>query len=322
MQVQPTGIQPAPAPAPSARALATARPLRSPLPRSAAAGAVLVGLLALLAILADHLTPYSYDEIATARWQVPPVPPSAAHWLGTDALGRDLLTRLLHGARISLVVGMGGEALAVVLGVAAGGLAGWRGGWVEVVVMRGVELVLAFPMPLMVLAVAAAVPDPRILPVLGALPMPEVALLCVVLGGVGWAPIARVVRGQLLSVRRAPALEAARAVGAGETRLLLRHLLPSCLSPLLVAATVGVAGNVLAEAWLSFLGLGIRPPLPSWGAMVLEGQAQLTLNPRLCILPGLAICLAVLAFNLLGDGLRDRFDPRLPGRPLATEHAP
>jgi ABC-type dipeptide/oligopeptide/nickel transport system permease subunit len=267
------------------------------------------------------VTPYRYDEITTLRTETPPTPPGARNWLGTDSLGRDLLTRLLHGARISLEVGLAGEALAVLIGVTAGGLAGWRGGWVDAAIMRVVELVLAFPLPLVVLAVVASIPQPESLPILGALPHPGIALVALVLGLVGWAPVSRVIRAQLLAAREAEYSQAARALGAGDTRLLLRHLLPNCASPLLVAATLGIAGNILAEAWLSFLGLGARPPLPSWGAMILEGQAQLTLNPWVCIYPGLAIFVTVLGFNLLGDGLRDRLDPRLSeSSPARVEH--
>jgi ABC-type dipeptide/oligopeptide/nickel transport system permease subunit len=288
-----------------------------PLPRRRAGslslvlGLVLVGSLAVAAVAADWVTPFRYDEITTSREETPPIPPSSRNWLGTDSLGRDLLTRLLHGARISLEVGLAGEALAVLLGVAGGALAGWRGGWVDALVMRLVEMVLAFPLPLVVLAVVAAIPEPGALPLIGSLPHPGIALVALVLGLVGWAPISRIVRAQLLTAREAEYSQAARALGAGDGRLLFRHLLPNCASPVLVAATLGIAGNILAEAWLSFLGLGARAPLPSWGAMILEGQSQLTLNPWVCIFPGLAIFLTVLGFNLLGDGLRDRLDPRL-----------
>jgi ABC-type dipeptide/oligopeptide/nickel transport system permease subunit len=272
-----------------------------------------------LAAAADFLTPYEYDEIVTSRQQTPPTAPDGRHWLGTDTLGRDLLTRTLHGARISLEVGLGGEALAVLLGVGLGGLAGWRGGWLDAVLMRLVEVVLAFPVPLIVLAVVAAVPEARSLPLIGRLPHPGIALIALVLGLVGWAPIARLVRAQLLAARDTAYAEAARALGARQHRLLLRHLLPQCLSPVLVLATLGIAGNILAEAWLSFLGLGAQAPLPSWGAMILSGQSQLTLNPLVCVVPGLALAGTVLGFNLLGDGLRDHLDPRLSTARDATE---
>jgi ABC-type dipeptide/oligopeptide/nickel transport system permease subunit len=179
--------------------------------------------------------------------------------------------------------------------------------------MRVVDIVLAFPVPLVVLAVVAAVPDAADLPVLGRLPHPGIALIAVVLGLVGWAPLARLVRAQVMTARRNAYSEAARALGAGGFRILRQHLLPNCLSPVLVAATLGIASNMLAEAWLSFLGLGVRPPLPSWGSMILQGQGQLTLHPLVCIAPGAALALTVLGFNLLGDGLRDRLDPRIAG---------
>ena len=276
-------------------------------------GILLVGMVLGLALTADWVTPYRYDEIVTQRSQIPPTAPDSSHLLGTDGLGRDLLTRLVHGARISLEVGLGGELVAVFLGVLMGGLSGWRGGWVDSVCMRVVEIVLAFPVPLVVLAVVAAVPDAGMLPLIGRLPHPGIALIAIMLGLVGWAPIARLVRAQILAARTTTYSEAARALGARDSRVLWRHLLPNCISPVLVAATLGIAGNILAEAWLSFLGLGARPPLPSWGSMILQGQGQMLVHPLVCVAPGLMLALTVLGFNLLGDGLRDRLDPRLAG---------
>jgi len=276
-------------------------------------GLVLVGLVIGMAVAADWITEYRYDEIVTHRAQIPPTAPDSRHLLGTDSLGRDLLTRLVHGARISLEVGLGGELVAVLLGVVMGGLSGWRGGWVDTVFMRLVDIVLAFPVPLVVLAVVAAVPDAEMLPLIGRLPHPGISLIAIMLGLVGWAPIARLVRAQILAARTTTYSEAARALGASDGRVLWMHLLPNCLSPVLVAATLGIAGNILAEAWLSFLGLGARPPLASWGSMILQGQGQLTLHPLVCVAPGVALALTVLGFNLLGDGLRDRLDPRLAG---------
>jgi ABC-type dipeptide/oligopeptide/nickel transport system permease subunit len=276
-------------------------------------GLILVGLVIGMAVAADWITEYRYDEIVTHRTQIPPTAPDRRHLLGTDSLGRDLLTRLVHGARISLEVGLGGELVAVLLGVAIGGLSGWRGGWVDTAFMRLVDIVLAFPVPLVVLAVVAAVPDAEMLPLIGRLPHPGISLIAIMLGLVGWAPIARLVRAQILTARTTTYSEAARALGASDGRVLWMHLLPNCLSPVLVAATLGIAGNILAEAWLSFLGLGARPPLASWGSMILQGQGQLTLHPLVCVAPGVALALTVLGFNLLGDGLRDRLDPRLAG---------
>jgi len=285
-------------------------------------GAILVGLVVSLALMADRVTPYRYDEIVTSRAETPPTGPDHNHWLGTDALGRDLLTRVVHGARISLEVGLGGELIAVVLGLLVGALAGWRRGWVDAACMRLVDVVLAFPVPLVVLAVVAAVPDAKDLPLLGRLSPPGIALIALMLGLVGWAPITRLVRAQIMAARATPYAEAARALGAGDLRVLWHHLLPNCLSPVLVAATLGIAGNILAEAWLSFLGLGARPPLPSWGSMILQGQGQLTLHPLVCVVPGLALALTVLGFNLLGDGLRDQLDPHLTGMTHAGPETP
>ena len=250
-----------------------------------------------------------YDPVVPAG-VVPPTPPDGRHWLGTDALGRDLLSRVIHGARISLTVGILAEAVALALGLAVGAAAGYLGGKVDDALMRLADVFFSLPAPLVALAVIAAVPDPDTLPGLRSLPEPSLVLVFLVLGFIGWAGIARLVRAQILVVRETDYAAAARAVGANDTRLLLRHLLPNALAPVVVAATLGIAGNILAESWLSFLGLGARPPLPSWGTMITEGQSYLTTRPWVCICPGLALLVTVLGFNLVGDGLRDVLDPR------------
>ena len=275
-----------------------------------AIGALLVGLLALMAASATRVTRVGYDQIVTERHETPPTAPDARRWLGTDPLGRDLLTRLMHGARLSLQIGIAAEILAVLIGGAIGALSGWLGGWADEILMGLTDLALALPVPLLALAVLAAVPEPEQVALLRALPQPGIVLLVLVLGLTGWAPLARLVRGQIAAARRSEYGLAAQALGASGFRTLTRHLLPNCVSPLLVLATLGIAGNILAEAWLSFLGLGVRPPLPSWGAMIIEGQPYLTLHPLVSLAPGIALAIAVLGFNLLGDGLRDRFDPR------------
>jgi len=283
-------------------------------------GLAIVLLLVLAAagapFLSRHLVGYGpYDPVAPAG-VVPPTPPDGEHWLGTDALGRDLLARTLHGARVSLMVGVLAEAVALLLGLFIGAAAGYYGGKLDEVLMRLADVFFSLPAPLLALAVIATFPDPETLPGLRSLPEPSLVLVFLVLGFIGWAGIARLVRAQILVVREMDYAAAAKAAGAGDARLLLRHLLPNALAPVVVAATLGVAGNILAESWLSFLGLGARPPIASWGTMITEGQSYLTTRPWVCVYPGLALLLTVLAFNLVGDGLRDALDPRarLPHR--------
>jgi peptide/nickel transport system permease protein len=282
--------------------------------RLSQAGLGVVLLLILVAAGASFLTRnvvgFGPDEPAVLAGVVPPTPPDAIHWLGTDALGRDLLARILHGARISLTVGILAEAVALLLGVFIGAVAGYLGGRVDEALMRLADIFFSLPAPLLALAVIAAVPDPASLPGIRLLPEPSLVLVFLVLGLVGWAGIARLVRAQILVVRETDYAAAARALGAHGARLLLRHLLPNALAPVVVAATLGIAGNILAESWLSFLGLGARPPLPSWGTMITEGQSYLTTRPWVCLYPGLALLITVLGFNLVGDGLRDGLDPR------------
>ena len=203
--------------------------------------------------------------------------------------------------------------VALLLGTTIGAIAGWLGGMVDAALMRSVDLLLALPAPLLALAIIAAVPDPESAPFLRRFPEPSLAVVLLVLGALGWAGIARLVRGEMLRLREEEYARAARAAGASGPRIVVRHLLPNALGPLLVVGTLGIGGNILMEAWLSFLGVGARPPLPSWGTMVAEGQSHVLTRPWVCLAPGLAILLAVLGFNLLGDGVRDRFDPRRRG---------
>ena len=226
-------------------------------------------------------------------------PPTASHWLGTDAQGRDVWARLLYGARISLLVGLVSQGVSLSIGVVLGLLAGYRGRWVDEVIMRLADVTLAFPSLLLLIAMAAAFE-------------PSLTVVCVVIGVVGWAGMARLVRGQTLVVRELEFVQAMRAVGAHEVRILSRHVLPNVIAPVVIAATLGIAGAIMAEAALSFLGLGVQPPTPSWGSMIADGRdlSQLRRAPWTSLSPGLAIGLAVLGFNLLGDALRDALDPR------------
>ena len=242
-------------------------------------------------------------------------PPSLAHPLGTDELGRDLLARLLHGGRISLLVGLLGALLAAVIGTAIGLAAGLAGGRTDALLMRVTDAVLALPL-LPLLIVLAAV-DLHKLGLPNALADGEAASvwrIVVLVALFGWTTVARLVRGAVLSLRERDFIRAARALGVGPLRIALRHLLPNVASPIIVATTLSIGNIILTESVLSFLGLGIQPPLASWGGMLTGAQELIWRAPRLAYFPGLAIFIAVLAFNLLGDGLQDALDPRGEGR--------
>jgi peptide/nickel transport system permease protein len=271
-----------------------ARLLRGPL---AAVGLVAIAALVLAAGLADWLAPYDPTEQALERMLEPP---GRTHWLGTDDLGRDILSRLLHGARVSLAVGVLSVGLSLVAGVGLGLVAGYRGGWVDEVLMRVMDGLLAFPALVLALAITAA---------LG----PSLRNAMLAIGIVGIPGFARLVRGQVLSLRAREFVEAARAAGSGDTRIVLRHIVPGTLAPVIVHGSLRVAFAVLAEAGLSFLGLGTQPPTPSWGAMLNTGREYLEMAPWLALAPGAAIFVTTLSFNFLGDGLRDALDPRLRG---------
>jgi len=225
--------------------------------------------------------------------------PSPAHWLGTDVQGLDIWSRLVYGSRVSLTVGIVSQGIALLLGVTLGLLAGYYGGWVEELVMRLADVTLAFPTLLLLIAMVAAF-------------QPSMGVVFVTIGVVGWAGMARLVRGQVLVVRQLEYIQAIRALGARDWRIMLQHVLPNVIAPVVIAATLGVAGAIMAEAALSFLGLGVPPPAPSWGSMIADGRDldQLRRAPWTSVFPGLAIGMAVLGFNLLGDALRDALDPK------------
>lgn len=279
----------------------------------AVVGLLLIGILVVVAVFADQLAPHGPYQVITTRQDVPPLAPGPGMPLGTDDLGRDVLSRIIHGARISLLVGIVAEVIALSLGVLVGAVAGYFGGRVDAALSWLTNLVFAMPIALIAIVVLGTFPDPEKVPVLRSLPHPSLAIIFIVLGLLNWPAAARLVRGQVLTVRELDFTSAARALGASDARILVRHVIPNCLAPIFVAGSIGVAGNILTEAWLSFLGLGATPPLPSWGSMISEGRQYLTSLPWVCLAPGLAIVLTVLGFNLLGDGLRDAFDPRLRG---------
>lgn len=265
--------------------------------RRAMIGLYLLVLLGTTSVLAPVLAPYDRDATAVGQKEQPP---SASHWLGTDALGRDVLTRLLYGGQISLTVGVVAVSIYLTIGVVLGALAGYYGGLVDGFMMRLTDIVMAFPFLPLALTVAV---------MLG----PSIYNTMLILGLLGWTSICRLVRGEFLSLRTRDFVQAARASGASDLHIILRHMLPNAIAPILVAATLGVAGAILSEAALSFLGMGVRQPLPSWGNMLSDAQSYRTLLklPWLWVPPGLMIFIAVLSINLLGDGLRDALDPRL-----------
>ncbi len=262
--------------------------------RWALAGLAIVLVLAGFALAAPWLAPGDpvRGDLATSLHA-----PGAAFLLGTDQQGRDVLTRILFGARLSLTVGVVSQAIALVLGLGLGLAAGYYGRWTDALIMRLADVTLAFPPLLLLIAIAAAV-------------RPSLPVIFVVIGVVGWAGMARLVRGQVLVTRALDYVQAARALGASDLAVVSRHVLPNVLAPVIVAATLGVGGAIMAEAALSFVGLGAAPPTPSWGAMVAEGRDLLRVAPWVSLFPGLAIGLTVVGINLLGDGLRDALAAR------------
>jgi ABC-type dipeptide/oligopeptide/nickel transport system permease subunit len=266
---------------------------------------VLIVSLAVLAPLVSHGDPLAIDLVNQLQG------PSRAHFLGTDIQGRDVWARLVYGSRVSLTAGIVSQAIALMLGLTLGLIAGYKGGWVDELVMRLADVTLAFPTLLLLIAMAAAL-------------QPSLPVVFFTIGVVGWAGMARLVRGQVLVVRQLEFVQASRALGARDTRVVLQHVLPSVIAPILIAATLGVAAAIMAESSLSFLGLGVQPPTPSWGSMIADGRDlnQLRHAPWTSVSPGVAIGAAVLGFNLLGDALRDALDPRHAAKSGAIDAPP
>jgi peptide/nickel transport system permease protein len=260
----------------------------------AIAGLIVFALLALLAIFADVVAPYGENEInlfnITAK-------PSSEHWLGTDELGRDELSRLIYGGRISLLIGIAVALLSTALGILVGAVAGYYGGWVDAALMRFVDVMLAFP-AIFLLLIVFSIRGSSVLSVI------------LFLGLFGWMWLARIIRGEFLSLKARDFVEAARAVGVPDGRIIARHLLPNVVAAIIVATTLEIAYAMLAEATLSFLGFGVPPGTPTWGNMLNAAHPNYTTHPILAIAPGLTLTVAVLAVNFVGDGLRDAFDPR------------
>ena len=261
--------------------------------RGAVISLVVLAAMMGTALLAPWLTPYDPEKInIMQRLQEP----SAQHWLGTDEVGRDVFSRLLFGSRVSLIVGLVSATLSVLIGVLIGGLAGYFGGLLDAVLMRVTDGMLSIPIFFVLLVVMA---------VFGS----GLVQIVIVISLTTWMPIARIVRGEILRVRTLPYVEAAHALGARERHVIMKHLLPQTIPAVIVAATLGVANAILLESALSYLGLGIQPPIPSWGNMLQGAQAYVWTQPLLAFWPGLLIFVAVMAYNSLGDGIRDALDP-------------
>ncbi len=263
--------------------------------RLAVAGAAMVLALAVIAIGAPFLAPYEPTAIDIQNVLSPP---SANHPFGTDDLGRDVLSRMIYGSRISLSVGFVAVGIAISIGIIIGSMAGYHGGKLDWLLMRFVDVMLTFPTFFLILAVIAIVER-------------SIWIIMIVIGITGWMDTARLVRAEFLTLKQRDFVSAARTSGAGSPRIIFRHILPNALAPVFVAATFGVAGAILIESALSFLGLGVQPPDPSWGNILTTGKDYIEVAWWLSLYPGLAILVTVLSYNLVGEGLRDALDPRL-----------
>lgn len=266
-------------------------------------GMAVIATLVLVAIFAPVLAPTDPDAQELYAKLAKPGTPFPEKWgagsflLGSDYMGRDLLSRVIYGSRISLLVGFVAQFVVLAIGVPLGAIAGYYGGKIDRLIMRVADVMFAFPDLLFAIAIMFA---------LGA----GIINLFIALGVVGWAGMARLVRGQVLQLKERDFVEAAKSAGARDWWIIIRHILPNALGPIIVSVTLGIPGAIMSEASLSFLGLGVQPPTATWGAMILEGQAYIKRAPLVSVVPGLAVMITVLAFNLVGDGLRDALDPR------------
>ena len=281
--------------------------------RLALFGLVLVSLLLFFGIFGPLLAPWPYqaqDLKAVVAGGGGPLPPgSPNHILGTDQLGRDLLSRLLDGARISVSVAFVVQIVILTLGVPIGALAGWFGGRVDNLLMRFTDIIYAFPDLLFIILLSVAFRDTAFGQAIDGLLMVFVAI-----GITSWVTVARLVRGQMLALKETEFVEAARAIGVKDRRIVTRHLLPNGMGPIIVAITLGIPGAILAEATLAYIGIGVQPPRASWGSLIAEGQKWIRSEPHLVTFPAIAIALALIGFTFLGDGLRDALDPKLKGK--------
>jgi peptide/nickel transport system permease protein len=266
--------------------------------RAALVGLGFIIFIILIAVFADYVSPYDPIEIVSGKRGVAP---SWEHPFGWDHVGRDLLSRVIHGSQVALLVGLVASAVAIVIGVTIGAAAGFFGGGVDAALMRLTDTLMAFPLIALMIMLAS---------VLG----PSLITTLIVIGTTTWSSYARVVRADVMSLKEQEFIVAARACGVRDWRIIWRHILPNVLAPVIVLATLGVGSIIIFEAALSFLGLGIQPPRASWGRTLADGRAHITRYPHICIAPGVMIFLTVLAFNLFGDGLRDALDPRQQDR--------
>jgi peptide/nickel transport system permease protein len=261
-------------------------------------GLVIIIIVFLIAIFAPFLSPYDPGKTDVS---LKLKPPSFQHYLGTDQLGRDVFSRMLYGSQISLSVGFVAVGISILIGILIGAIAGYKGGWVDSLLMRFVDIMLSFPSFFLILTVVAIL-------------RPNIYNVMIVIGITSWEGTARFVRAEFLSLRERDYVQAARALGVKDCRIIFRHILPNALAPVFVTASLGVASAILVEAGLSFLGFGVQPPAPSWGNILTEGRTYIFDAWWLTVFPGLAILITVLSFNLFGEGLRDALDPRLRGR--------
>ena len=280
--------------------------------RLAIAGAVVLLAMVLCAVFAKQLSPYDPNFIDQVHWQGNPLPPCfqdhalcGGHPLGTDEVGRDILSRLFYGARISLTVGVSAVVMEIVIGTLLGAIAGFYGGWIDYLLMRLTDVFLSIPLlPLLLVLTAIVVASSSRASL-------SFGVIVLIIGILSWPNLARLVRASFLSLREREYAEAARALGNSDARIMVRHLLPNAVAPIIVQATLDVANVILLESTLSFLGLGIQPPTSSWGSMLANAQANLENAWWAAVLPGLCIVVTVLAINYIGDGLRDALDPNM-----------
>lgn len=262
--------------------------------RLATLGAIFLILMILAVVVGPMLLPYTYDQIdlnATSE------PPSLQHWFGTDPLGRDILVRTLVGGRVSLMVALVATAVSFAIGVSYGAISGYFGGYIDELMMRFVDILYSLPYLFLVIVLLAFFSR-------------DITMLFIALGAVSWLTMARIVRGQVLSIKQQEFVEAARAVGASHTAIIFRHIVPNTLGPVIVYTTLTIPNAMLSEAFLSFLGLGVQPPLASWGTMVNEGIISISVYPWQLVFPGLMMAATLFSLNFLGDGLRDALDPQ------------
>lgn len=263
----------------------------------ALSGSVIVLVLFIVAVFSSYIAPYDPAAIDTKSLFLPP---SLDHLCGTDDLGRDVFSRMVYGARISLTVGFVAVGIATVIGLVIGATAGYFGGWMDDILMRFVDLMLTIPTFFLILAVIAFLE-------------PSIYNIMIVIGITGWMGVARLVRAEFLALKERDFVTAAKALGVSDAAIIFRHILPNAMAPVLVSVTLGVAGAILTESALSFLGIGVQPPTPSWGNILTLGKDNIEFAWWLSVYPGLAILITVLGYNLLGEGIRDALDPRLQG---------